>query len=147
MCPHCLLAGLAMPDREPLPEMDEDPRQIGPYFLVEQPGEGVTGIENGQPAPAPANFEWAPMWEEFDARHPNYQPLKPSREVLLHWHRNQEAFFGPDSVSGKWHRARLEALEAESAEAKCGRRLGYRNDQSRRASPHQAGGGQLWLRI
>lgn len=70
-------------------------------------------LDNGRPIPFAAPFEWATQWEAFEKYHPLRSPLKPARETLLRWHRNQEAFYDPDSTPGKWHRARLVALEAE----------------------------------
>jgi hypothetical protein len=70
----------------------------------------IQRLENGLPKPFAGDFEWDEAWESFSARHPDYHPLKPEADALLRWHRNQEAYFGPASFTGKWHRTRIEAL-------------------------------------
>lgn len=57
---------------------------------------------------------WLPPWKDFTSRHPGFIPLKPRREALLRWHRNQEALHHRSNGNASaWHRARIEALEAE----------------------------------
>lgn len=68
---------------------------------------------DGRPLPYETADQLFAAWADFTSRNPEPPPLKPGRETLLRWHRNQEAFHGPDSTPGKWHRARLVALGAE----------------------------------
>jgi serine/threonine protein kinase/WD40 repeat protein len=57
---------------------------------------------------------WLPPWRDFNSRHPGFIRLKPPRESLLRWHRNQEALHHhSNGHAAAWHRARSEALEAE----------------------------------
>jgi serine/threonine protein kinase/WD40 repeat protein len=57
---------------------------------------------------------WLPMWRDFTARHPGSIRLKPPRETLLRWHRNQEAMHrGSNGRAAEWHRERIKALGAQ----------------------------------
>ncbi|GAA5478734.1 serine/threonine-protein kinase PknD [Haloferula helveola] len=67
-------------------------------------------IVRGRSIRLDARRSWLPRWKAFRGFHLEDLPLKPSREQLLRWHRNQEAQYGPDGVPGRWHRARRKEL-------------------------------------